>query len=76
MSDLKNLLKELNSHKIGKKQYLIQFLGLTENFNQIPVLEHLQWHDQTDKIKILITNLSCLSTVRRVTSPRNYNGIC
>ena len=54
MSDLKNLLKELNSHKIGKKQYLIQFLGLTENFNQIPVLEHLQWHDQTDKIKILI----------------------
>ena len=54
MSDLENLLKKLNSPQIGNEQYLVQFLGLTENFNQIPVIEHVQCHTQTDKIKILM----------------------
>ena len=54
MPYLKNLLKELNPPSLVQKQYVVQFLGLTNNFKEIPVIENIRWHPKTDKIKILI----------------------
>jgi len=51
---LKNILKELNPPTTGQQSYIVQFLGLTKNYEQIPVIENVKWSTPTDKIKILI----------------------
>ena len=54
MFSLKNILKELNPPTTGQQSYIVQFLGLTKNYEQIPVIENVKWSTPTDKIKILI----------------------